>query len=160
MPYPPDPGEAEVLQDVQELGLEGQGKIGDLVEVDRSLVRVLELPGLSSVRSGEGSLFVAEQFGLEKLLRDRRTVDLDERAMAAPRGGVDGAGDEILADAALPTEQHRRVRIRNALDHRPDRPHPGAPAEQRSVLGRITCAADRPRDRFHHRSAALVERML
>jgi len=45
-----DAGEAEVLQDVQELGLKGKGKLGDLVEVDRPLVGVLELARLSAVR--------------------------------------------------------------------------------------------------------------
>src|SRR5207245_10801672 len=115
-----DGGVTEVVKGMQTRGLEGEGKIGDFVEVDGSRVRVLELPGLPPVRSGEGSLFVAEQLRLEKFRRDRRAIDLDEGAIAAPRGRVDGAGDEILADAALPAEQHRRVRIGNALHHRPD----------------------------------------
>src|SRR2546427_5201274 len=59
-----DPGEAEVLKDMQELRLKGEGKIGDLVEVDRPLVGVLELPRLTPVRSGERSLFVTEQLRL------------------------------------------------------------------------------------------------
>jgi len=42
-PVASDAGEAEVLQDVQELGLKGKGKLGDLVEVDRPLMGVLEL---------------------------------------------------------------------------------------------------------------------
>ena len=49
-PVASDAGEAEVLQDVQELGLKGKGKLGDLVEVDRPLVGVLELARLSAVR--------------------------------------------------------------------------------------------------------------
>src|SRR5439155_145835 len=88
-PSPPDPGEAEILQDMQELGLEGEGKVGDLVEVDRPFVGVLELPRLPLVRSGEGPPFVAEQLRLEKPRRDGRAVDLDEGATATPRGSVD-----------------------------------------------------------------------
>src|SRR5207249_10064841 len=98
---PPDPGEAEILQDMQEFGLEGEGKVGDLIEVDRPLVGVLELPRLPLVRSGEGPLFVAEQLRLEKPRRDGRAVDLDERATATPRGSVDSAGNDILAHPAL-----------------------------------------------------------
>ena len=59
-PVASDAGEAEVLQDVQELGLKGKGKLGDLVEVDRPLVGVPELARLSAVRPGERALFVAE----------------------------------------------------------------------------------------------------
>src|SRR2546422_1033779 len=79
-----DPGEAEVLKDMQKLGLEGEGKIGDLVEVDRPFVRVLELPGLTAVRSSERALLVAEQLRLQKFAGNRRAVDLDERAVATP----------------------------------------------------------------------------
>src|SRR5205809_5492920 len=78
----PDPREAKVLEHVEELGLEGERELGDLVEVDRALVRVLELPGLSPVRTGEGALLVAEELGLEQPRRDRGTVDLDERTLA------------------------------------------------------------------------------
>ena len=81
---PADPREAEILKDMQKLGLEGEGKFGDLVEVDRPLVRVLELPGLTAVRSSERALLVAEQLRLQKLAGNRRAVDLDERAIATP----------------------------------------------------------------------------
>jgi len=81
-PVTPDPREAKVLEHVEELGLEGERELGDLVEVDRALVRVLELPGLSPVRTGEGALLVAEELGLEQPRRDRGTVDLDERTLA------------------------------------------------------------------------------
>jgi hypothetical protein len=37
-----DAREAKVLQDVQELGLELEGQVADLVEVDRALVGELE----------------------------------------------------------------------------------------------------------------------
>ena len=57
----PDTGKAEVLQDVQEFGLQRKGKIGDLVEIDRSLVGILELARLATVRSGERALFVTGQ---------------------------------------------------------------------------------------------------
>ena len=135
-----DAGEAEVLQDVQELGLKGTGKLGDLVEVDRPLVGVLELARLSAVRPGERALFVAEELRLEEPGGNRGAVDLDEGATAASRGGVDGSRDEVLADAAFPTE---------------DRPHRRAAVEERGVLGEIPFAVDR-RDGVAQRSSVVV----
>ena len=139
-PVASDAGEAEVLQDVQELGLKGTGKLGDLVEVDRPLVGVLELARLSAVRPGERALFVAEELRLEEPGGNRGAVDLDEGATAASRGGVDGSRDEVLADAAFPTE---------------DRPHRRAAVEERGVLGEIPFAVDR-RDGVAQRSSVVV----
>jgi len=139
-PVASDAGEAEVLQDVQELGLEGKGMLGDLVEVDRPLVGVLELARLSAVRPGERALFVAEELRLEEPGGNRGAVDLDEGATAASRGGVDGSRDEVLADAAFPTE---------------DRPHRRAAVEERGVLGEIPFAVDR-RDGVAQRSSVVV----
>ena len=117
-PVASDAGEAEVLQDVQELGLKGKGKLGDLVEVDRPLMGVLELgflrcapvnapfswPKSSDSRSPAG---IAAQLTLMKGQLQRR-----EAAWMAR--------DEVLADAAFPTE---------------DRPHRRAAVEERGVLG-------------------------
>src|SRR5207244_4804373 len=90
---------------------------------DRAPVRVLELPGLAPVRAGEGALLVAEELGLEQPRRDRRTVDLDEGTVAPGRLRMDGPGDQVLAHAALPPDQHRRVRVGDVLDDRQNGPH-------------------------------------
>jgi hypothetical protein len=71
--------EPEVLQHVEELGLEGQRQLRQLVQVDRAPVRVLELPVLAPVRAGKGAPLVPEELGLEQTQRDRGAVDLDER---------------------------------------------------------------------------------
>ena len=70
-------------------------------------------------------------------MRDRCAVDLDEGPFAAGRGGVDGAGDEILADAALTPDEHRRVGISDALDDRPDFPHAGVAIKQREMIDKV-----------------------
>src|SRR5207237_124293 len=101
----------------------------DLVQVDRALVRVLELPRFPPVRAGEGALLVAEELGLEQFRRDRGTVDLDERAAPAWRRRMDGAGDEVLAYAAFPAEQDRRIRVGDVLDDLADCPHRRAAVE-------------------------------
>ena len=60
-----DAREPEILEHVEELSLQREGKLGDLVEVDRALVRVLELARFASMRAGEGPLLMPEELGLE-----------------------------------------------------------------------------------------------
>ena len=133
-PVPPHPGEAQVLQDVQELGLERGRDLGDLIEVDRAVVRVLELPQPAPVGTGEGAPLVAEQLGFEEARRERRAVDLDERSLAAGRPGMDGPGDEVLPRSRFPAEQDRRIRIGDALDDRADGLHRRAFFEDRGPV--------------------------
>jgi hypothetical protein len=44
-----------------------------------------------------------------------------------------GAGDEILADAALAPDQDRRVRVGDILDDRPDGAHLRASVKERTI---------------------------
>jgi hypothetical protein len=119
---------------VQELGLQRQRELGDLVQVDRAPLGVLELAGLPAVRPGEGALLVAEELGLEQAVRNRGAIDLDERPVAASRVRMDGAGDEVFPDAALAPDQDCRVRVRDVLDDRPDGLHLRASVHQRDAL--------------------------
>ena len=73
------------------------------------------LPGLRCGRAGERALLVAEQLGLEQVLRDRRAVDRDKRAVGARTERVERAREQLLAGAALAFEQHRRVGRRRAV---------------------------------------------
>jgi hypothetical protein len=90
----------------------------DLVEVERAGGGHLDLAGLGLARVGEGALLVAEELRLEQLARDRRTVDLDERALAPRAAVVQPVGAEVLAGAALALEQHRAARLRQAQHER------------------------------------------
>ena len=116
---------------MEKLGLESLRQLRELVQVDRALVRVLELPVLAPVRAGEGAPLVPEELGLEQTQRDRGAVDLDERTTTARRGGMDGAGHQVFPDAAFTTEQDGSIRIRDALDYDPDGAHLGASVGKR-----------------------------
>src|SRR4030095_1965603 len=129
--------ELEVLQHVEELGLQGQRQLRNLVQVDRALVSVLELSGLAPVRAGERALLMAKELGLEQPMRNGRAVDRDERPSAPRRRRMQGAGDDIRADATLGSEQDRRVRVGDTLDDRPDGAHLRASIEEWAVAGGI-----------------------
>ena len=57
--------------------------LADLVQEDRSVVRVLELAELALLGAGEGALLEAEELALEQLRRQRRAVDLHEGLVVA-----------------------------------------------------------------------------
>jgi hypothetical protein len=101
--------EGPVLEEAQELHLRGRRDLADLVEEERPAVGGGEVAGLPLRRPGEGAPLVAEQLGLEERLRERRAVDLDERARGAPALVVDGSCELALPRSALAEEQHARV---------------------------------------------------
>ena len=156
-PAPPHPGEAKVLQHVEQLGLQRQGQLPDLIQVDRAIVRTLELARLPPVRARERPLLVAEELRLEKTGRDRGAVDLDERTVTPRRAGVYGSGHEVLPDAAFATDQHRCIRVRDVFDHRPDGSHLRTAGRQYGMLYRIGCLH---RTHPHLLAQRLVSRVL
>ena len=76
----------------------------------------LELADLLFGRAGERAALVAEELGLDQLFRNGRAVDLHEPLFGAQAVAMDRARDELLADAALAEDQHRRVGRRRAAD--------------------------------------------
>ena len=64
-----------VLEDAQQLGLDGQGDLAHLVEEERAAVRPPRTgPGGSRSAPVKAPLLVAEQLALEQALRQRRAV--------------------------------------------------------------------------------------
>jgi hypothetical protein len=113
-----------VLQHAQHLRLRRQAHVADLVEEERSAVRLLEFPGAIRHGAGERALHVAEQLALDQLRWDRGAVHLDERRLRARALRVDRARHELLPRAVLRRDQHARRRLAYALDlldHRADR---------------------------------------
>src|SRR5690606_33198285 len=70
--------ELALLQDAEELGLQGKRHLPDLVEEDRAVLGELEASVLGLVGAGEGSLLVAEELAFEEGVHDGRAVDADE----------------------------------------------------------------------------------
>ena len=129
-----EPRELAVLQHLQQLGLQREAHVADLVEEHRAVVGELELAGLVLDRAGERAALEAEQLRFEQLGRQRGAVHLDERLVAAERGGAERPRDKLLAGAAFAANQHRDIGVGDALDQIADLGHPLAVAEQHRVL--------------------------
>src|SRR5262249_54010138 len=69
----------------------------------------LEPPLAPGDGAAESALLVAEQLALHQAGGQGGAVDLDERLVPAPAGGVDGPGDQFLAPARLAGGEHRGV---------------------------------------------------
>ena len=94
-----NPLDLALLQDAEQLGLEAHRHFSDLIEKQRTLLRLLELAGLRLLRPGKGALFVTEQGRFEQTVRDRRAVDGDEGTIPPGRLAMDEASHHFLADA-------------------------------------------------------------
>ena len=129
----PDSLERLFLQQPQYLGLHGQRCVADLVEEQRAAVALLELADAAAVGAGEGALLVAEQLALQQRLGDGGAVQRQERRLRPRPVVVDGAGDELLAGAALAGDQDRDVLRGDAADGLVDLTHRRAAAEDRAI---------------------------
>ena len=72
------------------------------------------------MRTGEGTAFVAEQFGFKQILRNGRGVDGDERFRGSRAVTMQGACHQFLAAAGLAVDQDSRMRLRqpaNGAEH-------------------------------------------
>jgi hypothetical protein len=119
-----------LLDDAQQLALHGQRQVADLVEEQRAALGGLEEALAVFRRTGEGALAVAEELGLQQVLRDGAAVDGDEGLRGARRDLVDGARHQFLAGARFAVQQHRRHAARDLADQRAHLLHGGRVAGQ------------------------------
>src|SRR5262249_25383479 len=75
---PTQPLDAPLLQEAQQLCLQGERQVADLVEEQRALVRDFDLAWRLLGCASERALFIPEQLALEQILRDRRAIDGNE----------------------------------------------------------------------------------
>src|SRR6516164_5835245 len=125
----PDALERLLLEHAQHLGLGGRRHVADLVEEEGAAVALLELADATAVGAGEGALLVAEQLALQQVLRDGGAVEGQERCPGAGAMLVDGAGDQFLAGATLPRNQHGKGLVGDTADGLVRFLHPRAGAD-------------------------------
>ena len=93
------------LQRAQQLHLRVERQFADFVEEQRAAIGFLELADALVDGAGEGALLVAEQDAFDEIFRDGAAVDGDERLAGAIAFALDGARDQLLADAAFAFDQ-------------------------------------------------------
>ena len=111
-----DAVELAVGQHAQQARLQFRRHVADLVQEQGAGIGLLEAAAAHRLRAGERPALVAEQLGLEQVLRDRRSVDRDERLGRARAVPVQCTRDQFLAAARLAGDQHGRMRLRQAAD--------------------------------------------
>ena len=94
-----------VLQGAQQLHLGVERQLADLVEEQRALIGFDEFADALLDGAGEGALLVAEQDALDQILRDGAAIDGDEGLGFAAAFALDGASDQLLADARFAFDQ-------------------------------------------------------
>ena len=86
-------------------------------------------PFFSRTAPVKAPALVAEELALQEGLGQRPAVDRHEAAAGARARVVDGAGDQLLAGAALAVDEDRRAGPRHAVDEREDGLHARALAD-------------------------------
>ena len=94
-----DPGEGFLLDDAQESGLDGGRDIADLIQEERAAVGALDVAGSCEECTGKGSLFMAEELGLQKWLGQCGAMQGDEGPRAAGGIRMDHLGGASLSCA-------------------------------------------------------------
>jgi hypothetical protein len=88
-----------VGQHAQQSRLQVEWHVADLVEEQRAVLCLLEAAAPRGLGAGKGAALMAEQFGLEQILRDRRGVQGNERLRGAWAVLVQRVSNELLAGA-------------------------------------------------------------
>ena len=90
--------------------------LADFVQENGAAVGLLEPSDPAFVRAGERAAFVAEQFALEQLRRERRAMHRDEFGFVPAAQIVNRVSDQFLAGAAFAFDQDIRGRGRDLSD--------------------------------------------
>ncbi len=101
---------AAVLQHAQKGLLDGHGQLPDLVQKQGAPVGLADHALKAAVGPGEGPALVAEELALHELFRQGRAVHHHKGAVGPDAVVVDGAGEELLARAGLPGDEHAGLR--------------------------------------------------
>src|SRR5260221_8051573 len=108
--------EGLLLEEAKDLRLRHHRHIADFIEEEGAATALFELADAAAVGAGEGALLVAEEFALQEVFRNGSAVERQERRFSPGAMLVDGTGDQLLACATLPGDQHRESLVCNSAD--------------------------------------------
>ena len=96
-----------IREHTQQARLQFGWHVADFVEEQRATIRLLETPTPLCGGAGECTFFVPEQFRLEQIARDSRSVDGDKWCIAPRAVPMQCTRNEFLAGAGFAIDQHR-----------------------------------------------------
>src|SRR4051812_32405411 len=114
--FAPNAADLTRLKRPQHLGLGREIHVSDLVQEQRSAVRLLEEPPFASRGAGKRSALVSKELALDELARNRGAVHFNEGGVFARRQPVERAADEFLTGPALACDEHARLCRRYLVD--------------------------------------------
>lgn len=104
-----DPHILTLLEDAEQLCLSSERKFANLVEEDSATIGLLEVTTTFAEGTSEGTLLVAEEFGVDSTFRNSTTVDSDIRLMLTGAEGVDNLREDLLTATALADNEDGEV---------------------------------------------------
>src|SRR6185295_4264616 len=129
-PIRPDPLNLAAFEESEQTRLHSQRHLADFVEENRPAIGDLHQPLAIAVGVREAASDVAEKRRLQQVVRDCRAVHRDQFRVRATAAQMDQACDDLLADAALPGDEHLRVGPGGGVDFEVDRLNCGPYADQ------------------------------
>jgi hypothetical protein len=118
-----DPVVGDSVEHPQQLGLGLGVQLAHLVQVDGARVGQLEQALLVRLGPAERALLVPEQLALDKVVGERRAVDVHPRLGRPQRIVVQAPRHHLLPRPALTQDDDRRVGLGHALDPPQQVPH-------------------------------------
>ena len=103
--------EDSVLKNAQKFRLKCGAQITDFVQENCSIGSQFKAPGLASIGSRKCTLFVAEQFTLQKIFRNGRTIHSHKRLFCPVTVAVNRQSNQFLSGSAFSPNQNRRIDI-------------------------------------------------
>ena len=100
----------------QQAHLKVRGHVADFVQEKRAALGLFKAAATRTLCSGKGTALVAEEFGLQQVLRDGCGVDRDKRTLRTRPVPVQRTRDEFLARSRFAGDEHGRIRLRKPSD--------------------------------------------
>ena len=111
------------MQGAQKFDLSVERKFADFIEEQGAAVGLLEFADALVGCAGERALLVAEQNALDQIFRNGAAVDSDEGFASAFAFALDGARDQLFADATFAFDEDGNVGSRSAFAEADDAGH-------------------------------------
>ena len=113
---PADAIEMAIGQHAQQARLQVERHVADFIKEQSAVLGLLEAAPARRLSARKCPAFMAEQFGLQQILRDRRRIQGNEGLRRARTVLVQRTRHELLAGTRFARDEHRHIRLRQTAD--------------------------------------------